>query len=164
MSTTHARSLAPFRIRRSSTPEVNPADEAWAEALVRFDDVVDPETGLDADQLAHFRHRLLGLLDESIDRVAAINAVRRSRGDGRKDAVDPLLRDRAAAHRSDIEAIGAAVAAIDAGVYGTCVGCWRPIGVSTLTDRPWARRCTMCAREPADRVTGLAQQPSDARR
>jgi RNA polymerase-binding transcription factor DksA len=164
MSTTHARPLAPIRVRRGSTPVANPADEAWAEALVRFDDVVSPETGLDADQLACFRHRLLGLLDETIDRVAAINAVRRSRGDGRRDAVDPLLRDRAAAHQSDIEAIGAALAAIDAGVYGTCVGCRQPIGVGTLTDRPWARRCTMCARGAADSVTGPAQPLTEAGR
>lgn len=162
-ATIHPRSLASSRAHRGSSPDVSAADQAWAEALGRFEDVVNPETGLDADQVAHFRHRLLGLLDETIDRVAAINAVRRSRAGG-EGVVDPLLRERVATHRSDIEAIGAALAAIDAGVYGTCLGCRRPVGVDMLTDCPWTRRCAGCARAAPDGVPGPGQRLTEAGR
>lgn len=162
-ATIHPRSLASSRAHCGSTSVVSAAEQAWAEALVRFEDVANPETGLDADQVAHFRHRLLGLLDETIDRVAAINAVRRSRGGG-EGAVDPLLRDRVATHRADIEAIGAALAAIDAGVYGTCLGCRRPVGVDMLTDCPWARRCAGCARAAPDGVPVPDQRLTEAGR
>lgn len=124
---------------------MRPADLAWAEALSRFEEVVDPETGLDADQVSQFRHRLLGLLDETVDRIAAINAVRRDRGEGTSPAVEALLSDRVAAHGADVEAIGAALVAIDQGTFGICLRCHRPIGAEVLEQRPYERCCPRCA-------------------
>jgi RNA polymerase-binding protein DksA len=41
--------------------------------------------------------------------------------------------------------IDAAVKRLDAGTYGTCEGCGRPIGQGRLTARPAAHTCIKCA-------------------
>lgn len=41
--------------------------------------------------------------------------------------------------------IDAALARLDAGNYGTCVGCGRPIGERRLRALPFAERCQPCA-------------------
>ncbi|GAA3769299.1 TraR/DksA C4-type zinc finger protein [Microbacterium kribbense] len=43
------------------------------------------------------------------------------------------------------ELVDAAVARWDAGDYGTCVGCGRPIPLARLRVRPMATRCVPCA-------------------
>lgn len=94
------------------------ADRAWAEALARFNAAVNPENGLDDDQVDHFRRRLLGSLDDLAEQIAA--------------------------HQSQVEAVHSALVAIDAGVYGICLRCHRPIGSTALSDEPTTRTCTSC--------------------
>jgi RNA polymerase-binding transcription factor len=43
-------------------------------------------------------------------------------------------------------AIDAALARIDAGTYGTCGRCSRPIGSERLEALPWATKCIECKR------------------
>lgn len=46
-----------------------------------------------------------------------------------------------------LEAIDAALARIDAGTYGICVNCGRPIAPERLEAMPWATLCIDCKRE-----------------
>ena len=46
-----------------------------------------------------------------------------------------------------LAAIDGALARIDAGTYGTCVRCGRPIGEERLEALPWAELCIDCKRE-----------------
>ena len=47
--------------------------------------------------------------------------------------------------RRHVEEVDAAVARVDAGTYGTCERCGRPIGDARLDALPAARRCIGCA-------------------
>ncbi len=53
------------------------------------------------------------------------------------------LLDRARRRLADVEA---AIRAVEAGVYGVCESCGRPIGTERLAARPAARTCIDCAR------------------
>ena len=53
------------------------------------------------------------------------------------------LLEQARAHLSDIDD---ALSRLDAGRYGTCETCGRPIGAERLAARPVARTCIECAR------------------
>lgn len=55
------------------------------------------------------------------------------------------LRDRA---RRRLEDIDAALGRLDAGSYGSCEVCGRPIGDDRLAALPAARRCVRCAAKP----------------
>lgn len=52
------------------------------------------------------------------------------------------LRDSAARQRASIEE---ALRALDAGTYGTCVGCGASIGAERLEAMPGTARCASCA-------------------
>jgi RNA polymerase-binding protein DksA len=52
------------------------------------------------------------------------------------------LLERARRRLADVEA---AVAAVEAGTYGRCETCGRPIGTERLAARPTARTCIACA-------------------
>jgi RNA polymerase-binding transcription factor DksA len=52
--------------------------------------------------------------------------------------------DRTRARR-DLKELAAAEARLDAGVYGLCESCGRPIAVTRLRVEPTQRRCTPCA-------------------
>ncbi len=54
---------------------------------------------------------------------------------------DLALHDRAAVHLEDVES---ALARIDAGTYGACVDCGRPVAPERLEALPWAARCIEC--------------------
>jgi DnaK suppressor protein len=45
-----------------------------------------------------------------------------------------------------LDAIDAALGRIDAGTYGVCTNCGRPIGEERLEALPWAELCIDCAR------------------
>ena len=57
---------------------------------------------------------------------------------------DLALRDRSRIEMSRVEA---ALRAIDAGTYGTCVSCGKPIAVERLEAIPWSSTCIDCARK-----------------
>lgn len=61
---------------------------------------------------------------------------------------DLALRDRAAVQ---LDLVEAALARLDAGTYGACVQCGRPVGGERLEAIPWAARCIDCARLPGSR-------------
>jgi RNA polymerase-binding protein DksA len=52
------------------------------------------------------------------------------------------LLERARRRLADVDA---AVSAVEAGTYGRCQVCGRPIGAERLTARPTARTCIACA-------------------
>jgi len=52
------------------------------------------------------------------------------------------LRDQARRHVTEVDE---ALARLDAGTYGTCVVCGRPIGAERLSARPSAATCITCA-------------------
>ena len=56
---------------------------------------------------------------------------------------DLALRDRAVAQLALVEA---ALARLDAGTFGTCVRCGKPIAKARLEALPWAEHCIDCAR------------------
>ncbi len=56
---------------------------------------------------------------------------------------DLALRDRA---DHQLVLIDEALARLDAGTYGTCVRCGRPIPAERLQALPWAARCVDCQR------------------
>jgi RNA polymerase-binding transcription factor DksA len=56
---------------------------------------------------------------------------------------DLALRDHNAQH---LEAVEAAIARLDAGTYGTCLRCRRPIAPERLDALPWAAYCIECQR------------------
>lgn len=54
---------------------------------------------------------------------------------------DLALRDRASAH---LELVDAALQRLDAGTFGTCQRCGRPIADARLEALPWAAHCIDC--------------------
>jgi DnaK suppressor protein len=56
---------------------------------------------------------------------------------------DLALRDRAVAQLALVEA---ALARLDAGTFGTCVRCGKPIAKARLVALPWAQHFIDCAR------------------
>ena len=57
---------------------------------------------------------------------------------------DLALRERS---RADLGRVEAALRAIDAGTYGTCITCGQPIAPERLEAIPWAPTCIDCARK-----------------
>jgi DnaK suppressor protein len=58
---------------------------------------------------------------------------------------DLALRDH---ERSQLAQVDAALAALDAGTYGTCRNCGKPIAPGRLEAIPWATLCIDCASKP----------------
>jgi DnaK suppressor protein len=56
---------------------------------------------------------------------------------------DLALRDH---NRQHLQAIEAALARLDAGTYGGCTSCHRPIAPGRLEALPWAALCIDCQR------------------
>jgi DnaK suppressor protein len=57
---------------------------------------------------------------------------------------DPVAQRRSADILVTIEQIDAALTRIDAGTYGRCTGCQRPIPEERLELRPFAGTCVAC--------------------
>ena len=105
------------------------------------------------ERLAAERHqalRRLAALTHDFDEVVA--ASRDTNADDEHDPegatiafersqIDALVRQ---AHRR-LEEIEAAVERVEAGTYGVCDTCGRPIGTERLAARPTARVCIGCA-------------------
>ena len=56
---------------------------------------------------------------------------------------DLALRDR---NLHQLEAVDAALARLDAGTYGACIRCGRPVAPDRLVALPWAAHCIECQR------------------
>ena len=61
---------------------------------------------------------------------------------------DLALRDRAV---QQLELVEAALARIDAGTFGTCTNCGKPIATERLEALPWAAWCIDCQRKAGRR-------------
>ena len=59
---------------------------------------------------------------------------------------DLALRDRA---KTQLEQVEAALARLDAGTYGACTNCGKPIAAERLEAIPWTPFCIDCARTGA---------------
>ncbi|GII97897.1 TraR/DksA family transcriptional regulator [Sediminihabitans luteus] len=106
------------------------------------------------------RDRLLARRDATLRRLAGLRGdvrglVEASRGSNADDEHDPegatIAFERAQAEAlatqatAEIDEADAALARLDAGTYGTCESCGRPIAPGRLEARPTARRCIDCA-------------------
>ena len=107
------------------------------------------------------RRRLEQARDQTARRLAALTAdfddvVAASRDTNADDEHDPEGHT-IAFERSQVDAlvrqartrlveVEAALARIDAGTYGSCERCGRPVGEARLDARPEARLCIDCAR------------------
>jgi len=56
---------------------------------------------------------------------------------------DLALRDHNQVH---LDAVNAALARLDAGTYGRCTSCAKPVGAERLEALPWAALCIDCQR------------------
>ena len=108
----------------------------------------DPRTLLDAER----RETLARLATLAGDFDALVEASEGSNADDEHDPegatiafersqVDALARQA----REHLREIDAALARLDAGDYGTCERCGRPISAGRLEARPTARTCIDCA-------------------
>ncbi|WP_347978191.1 TraR/DksA C4-type zinc finger protein [Microbacterium sp. ProA8] len=59
-------------------------------------------------------------------------------------SVDPVAYQTSASHRVAIDQITAALNRIDAGTYGLCTRCGRPIAPARLEVLPYAAACIEC--------------------
>jgi RNA polymerase-binding protein DksA len=107
---------------------------------------------------AEHRQTVARLADLSHDFDAVVAASRDTNADDEHDPegatiafersqVQALVR-QAREHLAEIEA---ALERVDAGTFGTCEDCSRPIGEDRLDARPVARTCISCAAKPGER-------------
>ena len=109
----------------------------------------DPRRGLEEARRLTVR-RLASLTDDFAEVVAAsrdTNADDEHDPEGHtiafeRSQVDALVRQA----RRRLAELDAALARLDAGTYGTCERCARPIGAERLDARPETRLCIDCAR------------------
>ncbi|SMX64119.1 transcriptional regulator, TraR/DksA family [Brevibacterium iodinum ATCC 49514] len=93
---------------------------------------------------------LISRLTQGIDEVSAAR-----QGDNSDDEHDPegatlaFERSQAATlleqSEDRLEEIAEAVDRLNAGTFGTCIGCGRPIAEARLEARPYAAKCVNCA-------------------
>ena len=101
---------------------------------------VDPRAALEAER-ARLREELAstieapGQMTYGSQAAAATHVFEQQR--------DLALRDRAIAQLALVEA---ALARIEAGTFGTCTRCGKPIAAERLEALPWAEHCIDCAR------------------
>jgi len=100
----------------------------------------DPRTALEAERVR--------LLDELAEAIVAPDAMTYGSQAAAASQVfaqqrDLALRDRNLQH---LELVDAALARLDAGAYGSCQSCGRPIGPERLEAIPWAAFCIDCQR------------------
>jgi DnaK suppressor protein len=100
----------------------------------------DPRTALEAER-ARLREELAttieapGQMTYGSQAAAATHVFEQQR--------DLALRDRAIAQLALVEA---ALARIEAGTFGKCTRCGKPIAAERLEALPWAEHCIDCAR------------------
>ncbi|MFH0515808.1 TraR/DksA C4-type zinc finger protein [Streptomyces sp. M41] len=82
------------------------------------------------------------LEDARTSRLAQLRALEESG----HSADDHLLSAQRTAMRRVLEEIEAALARIEDGTYGTCLGCARPVPAERLEILPYTRYCVGCRR------------------
>jgi RNA polymerase-binding protein DksA len=111
--------------------------------------VTDPLAALEAERAATQAQiaRLTAEFDAVVDASRASNADDEHDPEGATIAFErqqlAALLDSARRRLADVDA---ALARRDAGTYGVCEGCGRPIAAGRLAARPAARTCIDCAR------------------
>lgn len=106
-----------------------------------------------ADSPADVRARLMTLRAEFEQRVATIHAHARNplQADSSEQAAElgnlEVVQALEAEATDEIAAIDAALARLEAGTYGTCVGCGDAIGAGRLAARPASAECVDCAED-----------------
>jgi DnaK suppressor protein len=107
---------------------------------------------MDAADLGPIRAALLGerarLLEEIGEAIVAPGQMTYGSQAAAASQVFAQQRDLALRDRSDqqLVLVDAALARLDAGTFGTCVRCGRPIAAERLEALPWAARCIDCQR------------------
>ncbi|GAB3615529.1 hypothetical protein GCM10027416_00860 [Okibacterium endophyticum] len=106
-----------------------------------------------ADRLRHDRRELERQREHIADSLRQVRAARDGEHDDEHDPEGPTVAaewSRATGLQAGAEAalrsFDAALARIDAGVFGVCVECGEPIGEARLDAWPSAERCIACAR------------------
>lgn len=99
---------------------------------------VDDRTGV-------LEQRVIDAMDDVSSRIQALEAVRRISSDVPENAVDAVLCDWLATHRTTLKRLARAFIAIEAGVYGRCDICGRAIEIAALIDEPTTVRCAHCS-------------------
>jgi DnaK suppressor protein len=106
---------------------------------------------LTAEQLATLKGELVRLRAENVN---DLEAATKTMADLAADhsAIDPALHEVGANAEYMIEdatqiiaQIDAALARMDAGSYGTCLGCGQQISVARLELRPYGEKCVPCS-------------------
>ena len=108
---------------------------------------------MDVARLEAYRKKLSDTREEILSRVRAIRTAERTSG-GRQSAdfvdraAEARSRDilyRLSSHeRTIIQRIDAALARMDAGDYGVCAYCGKPVQEARLDAVPWALHCIEC--------------------
>jgi len=105
------------------------------------DETLDPRAALTAE-----RDRLRGQVAEGIQTPDAMTYGSQAAAASQvfEQQRDLALRERNQQHLAQVEA---ALARLDAGTFGTCAGCGRPIAPERLEAIPWAALCIDCQRK-----------------
>jgi DnaK suppressor protein len=105
------------------------------------DETLDPRAALTAE-----RDRLRGQVAEGIQAPDAMTYGSQAAAASQvfDQQRDLALRERNRQHLAQVEA---ALARIDAGTFGTCTSCGRPIAKERLEAIPWAALCIDCQRK-----------------
>ena len=111
------------------------------------------EVPQDQDQYKALRERLQNQRDEILNMYKQdLRAGQESADDGTEDIVDrannsynrELMFSLSDGERQLVLQIDAALQRMDAGAYGRCANCGRPIALQRLQAVPWARFCIDC--------------------
>jgi RNA polymerase-binding protein DksA len=105
------------------------------------DETLDPRAALTAE-----RDRLRGQVAEGIQAPDAMTYGSQAAAASQvfEQQRDLALRERNQQHLAQVEA---ALARLDAGTFGTCTSCGRPIAEGRLEAIPWAALCIDCQRK-----------------
>jgi DnaK suppressor protein len=105
---------------------------------------IDPETARAA--LLAERRRLLDELAETVQAPGQMTYGSQAAAASQvfEQQRDLALRDRATQHLAQVDA---ALARLDAGTFGACIRCGRPIATERLEALPWAAHCIDCQRD-----------------
>jgi RNA polymerase-binding protein DksA len=126
-------SAADRSIESASGAPVGPASDSSSAAI-------DPRTALEAER-ARLREELAatiqapGQMTYGSQAAAASHVFEQQR--------DLALRDRA---EQQLSLVDAALIRLDAGTFGRCLRCGKPIAPERLEALPWAEHCIDCAR------------------